>query len=141
MLAAEFFFPAPSTLRTNLSSSFFFLPLQLLLVPETGVERKLLIVTDAPELGVRVRGVAELEGGGLLSLDVFFILSMMMTMVDGGRWMRKRKDLSLFLFRRSRVLLLPRVQRPAQQRRERERLDSTRTSAQRDPVRLSGGCI
>ena len=60
MLAAEFLF------LFFFKPLFRLLPLQFLLVPETGVERKFLIVADAPELGVRVLGVAELESGGLL---------------------------------------------------------------------------
>ena len=48
-----------------------FVPLQFLLVPEAGVKREFLIVADAPELGVRVRRVAELESCGLLYFFFF----------------------------------------------------------------------
>ena len=60
-----------------------FVPLQFLLVPEAGVKREFLIVADAPELGVRVRRVAELESCGLLYF-FFFEFSISMMMVDGG---------------------------------------------------------
>ena len=63
------------------------LPLQLLLVPEAGVESELLVVTDAPELGVRVSGVAELEGGGLL----FFVFLVVMVRWAEGDEKRERK--------------------------------------------------
>lgn len=64
--------PLKQLLAAEIFLFFFFLkassslPLQFLLVSETGVEREFLIVADAPELGVRVLGVAELESGGLL---------------------------------------------------------------------------
>ena len=110
------------------------LPLQFLLVSETGVEREFLIVADAPELGVRVLGVAELESGGLLFC--FFTMT-----VDGKQGERQMSALSLSLslslaFRVSCVFPLE-----AQQTAQSARHTHARTSAQRDPVRLSGGCM
>lgn len=89
-------------------------PLQLLLLAEARVERELLVVAHAPELGVRVLRVAALESGGLLEVSSFGF--------DRSRGFSSERKKG---FRRSScfsVLVGP-------------------TSAQRDPVRLSGGCM
>ena len=113
-----------------------FVPLQFLLVPEAGVQREFLIVADAPELGVRVRRVAELESRGLL---FFFFFSFSMMMVD-GRGEERKTNVSLSRFRASCVLPLE-PQQTAQRVDLRMAHTHARTSAQRDPVRLSGGCM
>ncbi len=117
------------------------LPLQFLLVSETGVEREFLIVADAPELGVRVLGVAELESGGLLHFGFFFQIT-----VDGKQKnenVKCRLSLSLSLSSLARARVRVSCVFPLEgSANSSERKTHTRHAprAQRDPVQLSGGC-